>query len=176
MPSPILDKKLLLTILYPPAQYHDHQSQQRGDAESHAKIGSLGKPAYHGRTNEETEEADARHDGDGDARLDRAQLARYAVADRHRRRNAETHQEKAQSGCNKVRQQRGEKQSAQNQQSANLQHSGGAIARHETIGQETSQGHGTHACHITCTDENGSPDIFRGKNFLILQKIYTFVP
>ena len=24
--------------------------------------------------------------------------------------------------------------------------------------------------------QRGSPDIFRGKNFLILQKIYTFVP
>ena len=129
-----------MTILYPPAQYRDDQSQQRGDAESHTKIESLGKPSNDRRTYQETEEADARHNGDGDARLDSTQLARYAVADRHRRRNAETHQEKAQSGCNKVRQQRGEKQSAQNQQSANLQHSGGAIARHEAVGQETSQG------------------------------------
>ena len=64
-----------MTILYPPAQYRDDQSQQRGDAESHTKIESLGKPAYHWRTDEETEEADARHDGDGDTRLDSAQLA-----------------------------------------------------------------------------------------------------
>ena len=25
-------------------------------------------------------------------------------------------------------------------------------------------------------NKHGSPEIFRGKNFLILQKIYTFVP
>ena len=48
----------------------DHQTQAGSNADGDAEIGSLSKPSDNRRSYQETEETDARNDGDGNARLD----------------------------------------------------------------------------------------------------------
>ena len=68
----------------------DHQTQTGGNADGDAETGSLSKPSDNRWSYQETEETDARNDGDGNASLDGSQLSGDAVTDRHRRRDAET--------------------------------------------------------------------------------------
>ena len=62
----------------------DHQAQAGGDADGNAETGGLSKPSDNRGTYQETEEADARNNGDGDARLDGSEFSGDAVTDRHR--------------------------------------------------------------------------------------------
>lgn len=48
----------------------DHQTQAGSNADGDAEIGSLSKPSDNRWSYQETEETDARNDGDGNARLD----------------------------------------------------------------------------------------------------------
>ena len=62
----------------------DHQAQAGGNADGDAETGSLSKPSDNRRSYQETEETDARNDGNGDARLDGSEFSGDAVTDRHR--------------------------------------------------------------------------------------------
>ena len=61
-----------------------HQTQAGGNADGDAETGSLSKPSDNRWSYKETEEADARNDGDGNARLDGSEFSCDAVTDRHR--------------------------------------------------------------------------------------------
>ena len=82
----------------------NHQTQIGGNTDGNAESGSLCKPSDNRWSYQETEETDARNDGDGNACLNSSQLSRNAVTNRHRRRNAKTYQQEAQSGRNQIRQ------------------------------------------------------------------------
>ena len=62
----------------------NHQTQAGGNTDGDAETGSLSKPSDNRWSYQETEETDARNDGDGNARLDGSQLSGDAVTDRHR--------------------------------------------------------------------------------------------
>ena len=131
-----------------------HQAQAGGNADGDAETGSLSKPSDNRWSYQKTKETDARNDGDGDARLDGSQFSGDTVTNRHRRRNAETYQQEAQSGRNQIRQGSSQPQTAQYQSTTNLQHPGWAIFRNKAIGKESTQGHRSHASHIACTDKS----------------------
>ena len=61
-----------------------HQAQTGCDADGDTKSGSLCKPSDNRWSYQETKEADARNDGNGDARLDGSEFSGDAVTDRHR--------------------------------------------------------------------------------------------
>ena len=92
------------SLLILPCNKGDKQAEAGGDADGNAKICCLREPSDDRRTYQESEETDARHDGDGNARLHRAELASDAIADRHGRGDAETYEQEAQGGCEEVRQ------------------------------------------------------------------------
>ena len=56
-----------------------HQTQAGGNADGDAETGSLSKPSDNRWSYKETEEADARNDGDGNARLDGSEFSCDAV-------------------------------------------------------------------------------------------------
>ena len=62
----------------------NHQAQAGGNADGYAETGGLSKPSDNRWSYQETEETDARNDGDGNARLDGSQFSGDTVTDRHR--------------------------------------------------------------------------------------------
>lgn len=131
-----------------------HQPQAGCDADGNAETGSLSKPSDNRRSYQETEETDARNDGNGDARLDGSQFSGDTVTDRNRRRDAETYQQETQGGRNEIRQGSSQPQTAQYQTTTNLQYSGWAVFRNKPISHESTQRHRTHTSHIARTDKS----------------------
>ena len=74
----------LTTSSYLCGNKRNHQAQAGGNADGDAETGGLSKPSDNRWSYQETEETDARNDGDGDARLDGSQLSGDAVTDRNR--------------------------------------------------------------------------------------------
>ena len=62
----------------------NHQAQTGGDADGNAEAGGFSKPSDNRWSYQETEETDARNDGDGNARLDGSEFSCDAVTNRHR--------------------------------------------------------------------------------------------
>ena len=62
----------------------NHQTQTGGDADGYAETGGLSKPSDNRWSYQETEETDARNDGDGNASLDGSEFSGDTVTDRNR--------------------------------------------------------------------------------------------
>ena len=74
----------LTTSSYLCGNKRNHQAQAGSDADGYAETGGFSKPSDNRWAYQETEETDARNDGDGDASLDGSQLSGDAVTDRNR--------------------------------------------------------------------------------------------
>ena len=75
----------LTTSSYLCGNKRNHQAQAGSDADGNAETCGLSKPSDNRWSYKETEETDARNDGDGDASLDGSEFSGDAVTDRHRR-------------------------------------------------------------------------------------------
>ena len=75
----------LTTSSYLCGNKRNHQAQAGSDADGNAETCGLSKPSDNRWAYQETEETDARNDGDGDASLDGSEFSGDAVTDRHRR-------------------------------------------------------------------------------------------
>ena len=74
----------LTTSSYLCGNKRNHQAQAGSDADGNAETGGLSKPSDNRWSYQETEETDARNDGDGNASLDGSEFSGDTVTDRNR--------------------------------------------------------------------------------------------